>query len=142
MPKTKPTSRRGRPRRAESFAEWMARVDTQVETAYRKVCAAPPAARLLNAHQRRIVEMLVEHMRSLPQLQPGEDPYKLPAYSRIRAVLTNLFRAKHPDWKPDNMGFYWVDGIPAGDCAVFERLFRNCAGRAPEEYETADEGED
>ena len=125
-----PSASRGRPRQAESYTDWMARMDTEVDVMARKLCAVP-AARQLTGPQRRILEMLAEHMRALPLLQPGESPYDIPAYLHVRCILTRLFRAKYPDWKVGKDGEWWIDSIPAGECAVYDDLFRNCAGRAP-----------
>jgi len=115
-------------------------MDTQVEAEAARVCAKLPAERLLNQHQRRIVEMLVEHMRSLPQLAAGEKAFGKKEYQRINSILTHLFCAKYPTWDkltPD--GRYDVDEIPNGEGKVFCRLLNNCGGRAPEEtVQTAD----
>jgi hypothetical protein len=133
--------RRGRQRRTESFSEWMARMDTQVEATYRQVASRLPIERLLIPEQRRIVEMLVEYMRSLPLVQPGEDPWEVPTYDPMRTILRTLFRAKHPDWKPDRNGTYLLDSLPAGQGAEYIRLLRNCAGRSPIEV-TDDDRDD
>jgi hypothetical protein len=138
----KKAASRGRTRKMESFADWMVRMDTQVEAMAARVCTKPPAERLLNQHQRRIVEMLIEHMRSLPRLAVGENPYKKKEYDHVNVILTKLFEAKYPEWKQRTAdGLKSVDAIPNGESAVFHRLLRNCAGRAPEkvaEYEDDD----
>jgi hypothetical protein len=133
---TTTTRRRGRQRRTESFSEWMARIDTQVEAAYRQVSSRLPVERLLSPAQRRIVEMLAEHLRSLPELGPGEDAYGKPEYHNVNVILTELFRAKYPHWtaKTSN-GTHDVGALPKDGYPTFERLLRNCAGRAPEEIE-------
>ena len=130
------TARRGRRRAPEAFADWMARIDSQVESEYRRVCKAPPMARLLSANQRRIVEMLAEHLRSLPALKDGEDFYKKPEYNIINRLLVEVFLAKYPQWtQTTETGSRYVGALPNGEGKVFERLLRNCAGRAPEERE-------
>lgn len=133
--------RRGRPRRVESFSDWMCRIDSQVEAAYRKVCERPPAEHLLSPAQRRIVEMLVEHLRSLPQIGPTENAYKKPEYEHVNVILTRLFQAKYPSWTARTSdGLHVAEEIPNGEASTLYWLLRNCAGRAPEEL--ADDEDD
>ncbi|HWQ96468.1 MAG TPA: hypothetical protein VN538_00045 [Clostridia bacterium] len=126
--------RRGRPRRVESFSEWMAKLDSQVEATYQKVAKRLPVERLLSPAQRRIVEMLVEHLRSLPEIAPTENTYNKPEYKHVNSILTRLFQAKYPQWTAKTKdGSYDVGAIPNGESSTFYWLLRNCAGRAPEE---------
>lgn len=100
-------------------------MDTQVETMAEKVCKQPPAAKLLNPEQRRIVEMLIEHMRNLPPLQRGENCYNKPEYRVVNSLLTDLFGKKYPEWtKKTSNGLKDVDAIPNGEGAVFALLLR------------------
>lgn len=134
--------KRGRPRKVESFADWMARVDAEVDTMARKVAKDPPSYAWLSAAQRRIVQMLIEHMRALPELGDAENVYDKKEYSFVNRILTNLFRAKYPEWTQlSKDGAHDVGCIPNGEGEVFKWILRNCAGRAPAEIVPAeDEG--
>ena len=69
MPQTTPVlKRRGRPRRKESFADWMDRLDMQVDREAERLTAERTILRPLSPGQRRIVQMLIEHLRRLPTL--------------------------------------------------------------------------
>src|SRR5262249_53958181 len=78
-----PSRRRGRPRKKESYADWVARIDAEVETTARQMERQPPTYAWLHPAQRRIVQMLIEHLRSLPALQQGEGYFEKPEYGWI-----------------------------------------------------------
>jgi hypothetical protein len=76
------------------------RIDAEVDAMARKVQEDPPAYAWLHPAQRRTVQVLIEHMRSLPDPSPGESGFDKPEYSIVvNALLTRLFRVKYPDWK-------------------------------------------
>ena len=138
-----PARRRGRPRRVESFSEWMARIDIEVEQQARKVEARLPADRLLTCHQRRIVEMLIEHMRSLPVIPAGEDCTNHSAYGTMNFILTHIFRAKYPSWQKRFLnGSMDLDGLEYEPRMLFLQLLRNCGGYAAPDYAASSRSED
>ena len=75
--------RRGR-RKTESYVEAMAQ----------KICTRLPAEKALTGSQRRILEMLAEHLRSLPVLAQGENAYGKRQYYHVNCILVQLFQAK------------------------------------------------
>ncbi|HWQ55917.1 MAG TPA: hypothetical protein VN442_19670 [Bryobacteraceae bacterium] len=118
-------------------------MDSQVEAAYQKVAKRLPAERLLSPAQHRIVEMLTEHLRSLPEIAPTENTYNKPEYKHVNGILTRLFQAKYPQWTAKTKdGSYDVEAIPNGESNTFYWLLRNCAGRAPEEAADTDGRDD
>lgn len=126
--------RRGRPRKVESYADWMARVDAQVDSMAREVAKQPPTYAWLHPAQRRIVQMLIEHLRSLPELKAGESAYGKEDYSPVNQILTVLFKCKYPEWQlRTKTGNLDVFGIPNGEGKDFGWMLRNCAGEAPAE---------
>lgn len=132
-----------RKRRPESFADWMARVDAEVDQAARAIAKKPPTFACLHPAQRRIVQMLIEHLRSLPALQSGESALMKKEYGTINIVLTALYVHKYPAWKCRlHSGHRFVDDLPDGECAVFQKMIRNCAGRAPAELASCDDNDD
>jgi hypothetical protein len=121
-------------RRVESFADWMARVDAEVEETARKIERRPPTYAWLHPAQRRIVQMLIEHLRSLPELHPDEDPHHRQEYCHTNQILTSLFLAKYPNWtQRTKSGLRDGEAIPNGEGEQFSWMLRNCAGRAPAE---------
>jgi hypothetical protein len=136
------TSSRVLPNRDESFADWKVRIDAGVDSAARSVEKLPP---LLPA-QGRIVQMLVDHLNSLPLLAAGENAFWKKSYSYVNQILTTLFLEKYPEWEDRRLtsrGTYDVEMIPAdGELLVW--LMRNCAGGAPREMfrGRADEDDD
>lgn len=143
MPQTQTvTRRRGRPRKVESFSDWMARIDIEVEEMTRKAHAESPASKVLTGPQRRIVEMLAEHLRFLPVLQKGEDPRTKPEFKRIWNILHELFIAKHPEWQPRKDGIRYTNDLPRGQHANYEYLLRNVGGYAPPECCGRDDDDD
>lgn len=137
-------SKTRRPRqKTDSFADWMARMDTQVEAAARKICNRVPMERVLNGAQRRILEMLAEYLRSLPALNCNESPFDKPGYARINIILEQLFSAKYPDWvaRPSQAKRVIAD-LPNEAVTAYRFLLRNCAGRAPEQPEQPEQPED
>jgi hypothetical protein len=88
--------------------------------------------------------MLIEHMRSLPRLQPGENAYEKKEYFHVNTILTRLFRAKYPEWTQTTKSGSWdVNTIPNGEAWLFSKLLRGCAGApVPEEVEAEDENDD
>jgi hypothetical protein len=128
------TKRRGRPRKVESFADWMARVDCEVDAMARAVAKEPPSYAYLHPAQRRIVQMLIEHMRSLPELKSGEDALNKPEYEYINRITTHLFKWKYPSWTQTTKGgSLALEAIPNGEGKTVDWMLRNCAGRAPVE---------
>ena len=55
----------------ESYADWMARIDCEVDALARQMERKPPTYDTLHPAQRKIVGMLIAHLRSLPKLKPG-----------------------------------------------------------------------
>jgi hypothetical protein len=90
------TKRRGRPK--ESYADWMARIVASVDAMARTMERKPPSFAYLHPAQRRIVQMLIEHMRSLPELGRDEWPFKKAEYTTVSRILKELFLAKYPEW--------------------------------------------
>jgi hypothetical protein len=123
------TKRRGRTRKTESFAEWMMRLDTEVSAMVRKVEKAPPLFAELHPAQQWIVTRLVEHLLSLPRLQPSEDPFRKPEYWPMNSMLTKLYELQFPHWKrrsqvePLN-----VADLPKDSGNDFKWALRHCAG--------------
>lgn len=138
MPTTIAPTRRGRPpRKIESIADWMARIDKEVDEAARKIERKPPTYASLNPAQKRIVELIIEHLRGLPELARGEDCYE--KYETMNVILTELFKAKFPAWLSApraKSGRMDANALPAGECKNLRWLLRNCASRmAPPETE-------
>lgn len=119
--------------RVESYAEWMARIDDQVEAEFQKVTKRPPLYRWLSTSQRGIVEMLVEYLRTLPELASGEDAFEKASYVPAKLILTRIFQAKYPEWKARRDGIFYIDDIPNGGDRVYTRLLKGCGGRIPVE---------
>src|ERR1035441_5143288 len=95
---TTTNARRGRPRKVESYADWMAHIDAQVDAAARDIERKPPTYAYLHPAQKRIVQMLIEHMRSLPTITAGEDECAKPDYQIVKKLLSNLYEKKYPNW--------------------------------------------
>lgn len=129
MATTVTPARRGRPRKIESFADWMDRIDKEVDEAARKIERKPPTYSSLNSAQRKIVQVLIDHLRGLPELEPGESPFT--KYDTVNRILTELFRAKFPEWKdtPRINGHLDVDRLPEGESQFYMWMLRNCACR-------------
>jgi hypothetical protein len=108
--------RRGRPRKQESFANWMARIDAEVDAVARKMERQPPTYAWLHPAQKRIVEMLNEHMRSLPSIGPSEDECQKPEYLLVKTFLVGFYERKYPNWVrlPGNTSRY-INDIPNGE---------------------------
>ncbi len=130
MATTVAPTRRGRPRKIESVADWMARIDKTVDEAARKIESKPPTYASLNPAQKRIVELLIEHLRGLPELHQGENFYE--KYEAMNIILTELFKAKFPAWLSaprTRTGRMNPDHLPAGEGKSLEWMLRNCACR-------------
>ena len=110
-----PDKRRGRPRKVEPYADWMARIDASVDTMARKMERKPPTYAYLHPAQRRIVRMLIEHLRSLPELAQGGNCYDKPEYLTVNRILKEMFLAKYPAWAqaPKGGGCWDVDKLRA-----------------------------
>lgn len=128
MPQTPSKSTRRR-RTPESFADWMARIDDEVEEMVRTVSRKVPAWEHLNPHQRRICEMVAEFLRSLPALNEGEDPFNKPAYLPVKAIISTLFSVKYPQWTQSKDGLRYIDNLPGNEPAVYRRLLTHCASQ-------------
>lgn len=144
MSPTKTTpARRGRPRKVESYTDWMSRIDASVDTMAHKMERQPPSYAYLHPAQRRIVQMLIEHMRSLPEITGGEQSYMKPEYVTVNGILALLFKAKYPFWtERTTNGHLNLTGLPNGEYATFTWLLHNCAGWAPLEAATRDTEDD
>ena len=129
-------ARRGRPRKVESYADWMAHIDAQVDAAARDIERKPPTYAYLHPAQKRIVQMLIEHMRSLPEITPNESECDKPEYRIVGKLLSNLYETKYPQWAKAADGVRYVMDIPNGEGRPYLWMLRNCAGRAPIEIET------
>src|SRR5262245_43582428 len=115
MPNDTTGKKRGRPRTVESFSEWMARIDIEVTKAAEKFSRKVPAKRALTGPQTRILEMLADHMRSLPAPLANESHFSKPAFSTMNEILTTLFKAKYPAWvgtKRAKNGSMDVEALP------------------------------
>ena len=136
-------ARRGRPRKVESYADWMAHIDAQVDAAARDIERKPPTYAYLHPAQKRIVQMLIEHMRSLPEITAGEDECAKPDYQIVKKLLSNLYEKKYPNWVAKVAGgTRYVMDIPNGEGRHYLWMLRDCAGRAPIEVSTADDDDD
>jgi len=142
MAKTKISGTARRPRKIESYADWMARIDAHVDTMARRVEREPPSYAWLHPAQRRIVQMLIERMRMLPEIRNGEDVFAKPEYFHVKRIITHLFRAKYPDWNPQKDGIRYVSEIPNGEGDQYCWMLRNCAGRAPAEKREIERDDD
>jgi hypothetical protein len=144
--KTHDTSkRRGRPKKVESYADWMARVDASVDAMARTMERKPPTFAYLHPAQRRIVQMLIEHLRALPEIREGESAYEKREYGTVNRVLKELFLAKYPAWAQAPRcasGSFDVGTLPGNEGTNFGWMLRNCAGRAPIELTRASEHDD
>ena len=118
-------------------------MDTECEIEVRKMSSRLPAERLLTTEQRRIVEMLAEHLRNLKPIPSGESAYSYPEYTHVNVILTQLFKAKFPHWTKRALdGCMDLDGLPRDAHLDFERLFRNCGGRYVTELGAAEAAAD
>lgn len=121
--------RRGRPRKTESFAAWMARIDAEVSAKVRQVEKEPPLFADLHPAQRKIVLMMIEHLRSLPRLQPGESPWGKREYRLVNTLLGDLFEIRYPEWKLRNgESKRFITDLPHGEGQNFEYMLKYCAG--------------
>lgn len=123
--------KRGRPPKKESFASWLQRIDAEVETAAREAAKQPLSLSELPPGQRKIVEMLIGHLRTLPRLRGREEFWRKPEYGHINGILTRLFRAQHPEW--DNSprlrdGSFDETQLPQAARDDFRFMLENCAG--------------
>jgi hypothetical protein len=122
--------RRGRSRKVESYSDWMARIDAEVDAAARatvKEARKPPAT--LCPAQHSLVEMLIEYLHGLPELTKGENALEKEAYFPIQMLLFGLFSAKYPEWAKGRRGSQLnIKEIPNGDGRQFEWMLYNCAG--------------
>jgi hypothetical protein len=132
MATTVAPARRGRPRKIESIADWMARIDKEVDEAARKIERKPPTYASLNPAQKRIVELLIEHLRRLPELERDEDFYE--KYWSMNVILTELFKEKYPAWLSTSRSKYGrmdPKKLPDEEGKNFRWLLRNCACLMP-----------
>jgi hypothetical protein len=126
---TKRTRRRREPEPV-SFSEWMACMDNEVEKVACKTGSQMPAKRFLSTAQLRILEMLAEHLRSLPPLQKDESCFSKPQYDDVNVITTILFEAKYPGRrKREGRKNYDVDDLPGDAGKDLTWLLQNCAGR-------------
>ena len=75
--------------------------------------------------------MLIEHLRSLPELRQGENCRGKAEYQVVDVLLASLFRAKYPSWREIVPGYRCTGHLPNDEGANYEWMLRNCAGRAP-----------
>jgi hypothetical protein len=89
--------------------------------------------------------MLIEHMRTLPEISAEESAYDKKEYFHINQILTRLFRAKYPGWTKmisrNGESAHDADALPNGESRAFYFMLRNCAGRAPAEIAADDDEE-
>jgi len=124
-----PAKRRGRPRKQQSFAEWMLAVDAEVSAMVKKVEKEPPMYTHLGPSQKRLVEMLIAHLKTLPRLGDSERVYDKKEYGCVNTILCALFLAKYPNWtERSSDGRHAVDKLPNGEGKTFEWILRGCAG--------------
>lgn len=137
-------ARRGRPRKVESYADWMSRVDAEVDAAARSMERKPPTYAYLHPAQKRIVQMLIEHMRSLPELRKAENCWEKKEYLTVNRIVRLLFAEKYPEWedKPRLKDGWDVSQIPNQEGKVYEWMMRNCAGRSPAKVAARDTDDD
>ena len=134
-------ARRGRPCKVESYADWMSRVDAEVDHMARSMERKPPTYAYLHPAQKRIVQMLIEYMRSLPELTAGENIWHKKEYRPVNTILKELFLAKYPEWAraPKTTNGSWdSNALRASESKVLEWMLRNCAGRSPAEVAAQD----
>lgn len=81
----------------ESYAGWMARIDAQVDDMARKMERQPPTYTWLHSAQRRIVQMLIEHLRSLPELKSGESALDKPDPLRGARLFSLFGTSREPE---------------------------------------------
>ena len=106
----------------------------EVEETARKMERKPPTYAWLHPAQRRIVQMLIEHLRSLPELHAGENAFDKRECDHVNTILMHLFLAKYPNWTQRTKdGFRDGSAIPNGEGEQLSWMLRNCAGRAPAE---------
>jgi hypothetical protein len=90
--------------------------------------------------------MLIEHLRSLPELEQGKGCFDRAEYGPVNRILKELFAAKYPAWALEprlSAGNWDVYKIPNGEGREYEWMLRNCAGRAPiEELKAVASGDD
>lgn len=130
-----------RRKKPTSFADWMAKLDADVTDMARKMERKPPTFADLHPAQRRIVQMVIDHLRGLPGIGADENEFSKPEYVAVNRILSELFTVKYPGWvvragrvRRD------IEDIPNGEGKAFSWMMRNCAGHAV--VEPGDEGDD
>ena len=92
------TVKRGRPRKVESYADWMARIDAQVDEAARRAEKLPPSFTSLHPAQRRLIQMFIDYLKRLPGLAPNESVFEKQEYRFVNYLITDIFIQKYPEW--------------------------------------------
>ena len=122
--------------KTESFADWMARIDASVDAAVKRIERQPLTYDSLNPAQKCFINMLIEHLRSLPRRRRNECAFRKPEYAHVNYILTILYCAKYPAFarsKRTDRDNYDIANLPNGEDRTCEWILRNCASGAPAE---------